>query len=83
MNAFQVLKTETLGKVTDFQAVPGCGLKCSVSNLEPLLEAVDLQGINNRKNQMGSVRVRTDNVLINTDGTQDIDGKFCICFLMY
>ncbi|KAL4229704.1 ATPase Cu transporting protein 7B [Mactra antiquata] len=71
--AKEVLKTENLGKVTDFQAVPGCGLKCSVSNLESLLETVDLQGINNRKNQMGSVRVKTDNVLIGEDQPQQIE----------
>ncbi|XP_070553751.1 copper-transporting ATPase 2-like isoform X2 [Ptychodera flava] len=36
-HAKQSLGAENLGKCTDFQAVPGCGLKCTVSNIEPLL----------------------------------------------
>ncbi|KAM5310787.1 copper-transporting ATPase 2 isoform 2-T2 [Glossophaga mutica] len=31
------LKTEALGYCTDFQAVPGCGIGCKVSNVEGLL----------------------------------------------
>jgi Cu+-exporting ATPase len=57
------LKTEALGKTQDYQAVPGCGLKCTVSQIDGLLNDIDLEGINNRKNLMGSTRVRTDNVL--------------------
>ncbi|XP_076871736.1 copper-transporting ATPase 2 isoform X2 [Brachyhypopomus gauderio] len=33
------LGTETLGYCQDFQAVPGCGISCRVSNLEELLSA--------------------------------------------
>ncbi|KAL3879471.1 hypothetical protein ACJMK2_031767 [Sinanodonta woodiana] len=61
--AKETLKTENLGKVSDFQAVPGCGLKCSISQMESLLEHVDLEGVNNRKNMIGSVRVKIDNVM--------------------
>ncbi|XP_052470901.1 copper-transporting ATPase 1 [Carassius gibelio] len=34
----QELGTEALGTCTDFQAVPGCGMKCVVSNTENLLK---------------------------------------------
>lgn len=43
--------------------MPGCGLKCTVSQIDGLLNDIDLEGINNRKNLMGSTRVKTDNVL--------------------
>ena len=33
----QVLGTEQFGQCTDFQAVPGFGLKCKISNVEHLL----------------------------------------------
>ncbi|KAL3879476.1 hypothetical protein ACJMK2_031772, partial [Sinanodonta woodiana] len=61
--AKETLKTENLGKVSDFQAVPGCGLKCSISQMESLLEHVDLEVVNNRKYMIGSVRVKIDNVM--------------------
>ena len=32
-----MLQVETLGKATNFQAIPGCGLKCTVSNIEVLM----------------------------------------------
>ncbi|KAJ8298432.1 hypothetical protein KUTeg_024963 [Tegillarca granosa] len=60
--ANETLKTESLGKVTDFQAVPGCGLKCKVSQVESLLTQIDLEGVNNRKNQIGDLRVKIDKV---------------------
>uniref|UniRef100_A0A8C6V403 P-type Cu(+) transporter n=1 Tax=Neogobius melanostomus TaxID=47308 RepID=A0A8C6V403_9GOBI len=34
----QELGTESLGTCTDFQAVPGCGIRCQVSNTEALLK---------------------------------------------
>ncbi|XP_061164353.1 copper-transporting ATPase 1-like [Saccostrea echinata] len=61
--AKQTLKTETLGKTQGYQAVPGCGLKCTVTQIDGLLTDIDLEGVNNRKNLMGSTRVKTDNVL--------------------
>ncbi|XP_067664088.1 copper-transporting ATPase 1-like isoform X2 [Haliotis asinina] len=60
--AKKTLATEALGKVTDFQAVPGCGLKCKVSQTETLLNNIDLAGVNNRKNQFGSMRIKIDSV---------------------
>uniref|UniRef100_A0A665W3R3 P-type Cu(+) transporter n=1 Tax=Echeneis naucrates TaxID=173247 RepID=A0A665W3R3_ECHNA len=37
----QELNTESLGTCTDFQAVPGCGIRCHVSNTETLLKQAD------------------------------------------
>uniref|UniRef100_A0AAR2LRM3 P-type Cu(+) transporter n=1 Tax=Pygocentrus nattereri TaxID=42514 RepID=A0AAR2LRM3_PYGNA len=37
----QELDTESLGTCTDFQAVPGCGIRCQVSNTENLLKRED------------------------------------------
>uniref|UniRef100_A0A3Q2EE18 P-type Cu(+) transporter n=1 Tax=Cyprinodon variegatus TaxID=28743 RepID=A0A3Q2EE18_CYPVA len=37
----QELGTESLGTCTDFQAVPGCGIRCQVSNTEYLLKQAD------------------------------------------
>ncbi|XP_076117388.1 copper-transporting ATPase 1-like [Mytilus galloprovincialis] len=59
----QTLNADNLGKVSDFQAVPGCGLKCTVSQIESLLTNLDLEQINNRKNEVGSLRIKTENVL--------------------
>lgn len=59
----QTLKTETLGKTQHYQAVPGCGLKCTVTQIDGILVDIDMEGVNNRKNLMGSTRVKTDNVL--------------------
>lgn len=47
----QELGTETLGYCTDFQAVPGCGIGCKVSNVEGILAHSDatshLKGVGN------------------------------------
>lgn len=32
-----MLNVDQLGRISDFVAVPGCGLKCSVSQIERLL----------------------------------------------
>lgn len=37
----QELGTDSLGACTDFQAVPGCGIRCQVSNTETLLRQGD------------------------------------------
>ncbi|XP_025084861.1 copper-transporting ATPase 1-like isoform X3 [Pomacea canaliculata] len=58
--AKETLATEVLGKVQEFQAVPGCGLKCKVSGIESLLTEADLEGVNNRRNKQGSVAVKVD-----------------------
>uniref|UniRef100_A0A8C2FLX4 P-type Cu(+) transporter n=1 Tax=Cyprinus carpio TaxID=7962 RepID=A0A8C2FLX4_CYPCA len=41
----QELGTESLGTCTDFQAVPGCGIRCLVSNTENLLKRDDILGV--------------------------------------
>ncbi|XP_066286595.1 copper-transporting ATPase 1-like [Branchiostoma lanceolatum] len=35
----EMLCVEALGKSSDFQAVPGCGLRCTVSSIESVLQA--------------------------------------------
>lgn len=59
--AKQTLKKDILGHVSNFQAVPGCGLRCKVSNVESLLSNIDIEGVHNRKNIFGSLKVRVDN----------------------
>ncbi|KAF4081055.1 hypothetical protein AMELA_G00157060 [Ameiurus melas] len=46
----QELRTESLGTCTDFQAVPGCGIRCQVSNMESLLKREDSDGEENERN---------------------------------
>ncbi|KAM7417811.1 hypothetical protein PAMA_017452 [Pampus argenteus] len=52
----QELGTESLGTCTDFQAVPGCGVRCQVSNTETLLKQADSDSEDN--NQRNSVLVQ-------------------------
>lgn len=52
----QELGTESLGTCTDFQAVPGCGIRCQVSNTEALLKQADSDSEDN--NQRNSVLVQ-------------------------
>ncbi|XP_055015256.1 copper-transporting ATPase 1 isoform X2 [Boleophthalmus pectinirostris] len=52
----QELGTESLGTCTDFQAVPGCGIRCQVSNTETLLKQADSDSEDN--NQRNSVLVQ-------------------------
>uniref|UniRef100_A0A671NJ79 P-type Cu(+) transporter n=1 Tax=Sinocyclocheilus anshuiensis TaxID=1608454 RepID=A0A671NJ79_9TELE len=46
----QELATESLGTCTDFQAVPGCGIRCLVSNTEHLLKRDDSDSEENQCN---------------------------------
>ncbi|CAN2389666.1 Copper-transporting ATPase [Pristimantis euphronides] len=49
----EVLNSETLGTCSDFQAVPGCGISCKVSNIEHLLYNTNqTTSINNSKNAL-------------------------------
>ncbi|XP_072294966.1 copper-transporting ATPase 1 [Eucyclogobius newberryi] len=52
----QELGTESLGSCTNFQAVPGCGIRCQVSNTETLLKQADSDSEDN--NQRNSVLVQ-------------------------
>lgn len=70
--AKETLSVESLGKTVDFQAVPGCGLKCLVSHVEGLMTRVDLVAVNNKKNQSGSLRVKTDNVTFRGDDNNSL-----------
>ncbi|XP_056327723.1 copper-transporting ATPase 1 [Danio aesculapii] len=46
----QELGSESLGTCTDFQAVPGCGIRCLVSNTENLLKREDSDCEENQHN---------------------------------
>uniref|UniRef100_A0A671RBS1 P-type Cu(+) transporter n=1 Tax=Sinocyclocheilus anshuiensis TaxID=1608454 RepID=A0A671RBS1_9TELE len=65
----QELGTESLGTCTDFQAVPGCGIRCLVSNTENLLKRDDSDSEENQRNavliQIGDTRaLSSDHPLI-------------------
>ncbi|XP_070769747.1 copper-transporting ATPase 1 [Enoplosus armatus] len=60
----QELGTEALGACTDFQAVPGCGIRCQVSNTEALLRQADSDSEDN--NQRNSVLVQISDTRIST-----------------
>ncbi|XP_069842350.1 copper-transporting ATPase 1 isoform X2 [Dendropsophus ebraccatus] len=48
----EVLNTDILGTCSDFQAVPGCGIRCKVSNIEHLFNTNQTTCINNSKNAL-------------------------------
>uniref|UniRef100_A0A7N6BF78 P-type Cu(+) transporter n=1 Tax=Anabas testudineus TaxID=64144 RepID=A0A7N6BF78_ANATE len=58
------LGTQSLGTCTDFQAVPGCGIRCQVSNTESLLKQADSDSEDN--NQRNSVLVQISDTRITT-----------------
>uniref|UniRef100_A0A665W3H1 P-type Cu(+) transporter n=1 Tax=Echeneis naucrates TaxID=173247 RepID=A0A665W3H1_ECHNA len=60
----QELNTESLGTCTDFQAVPGCGIRCHVSNTETLLKQADSDSEDS--NQRNSVLVQISDTRITT-----------------
>ena len=39
MMSAQALQTSRVGKVTDFVSVPGCGIRCRVTNVESMFSA--------------------------------------------
>ncbi|KAH9495243.1 ATPase Cu transporting protein 7A [Bulinus truncatus] len=59
----ETLGTETLGKVSDFSAVPGCGVECKVSQLESILSGVNVDGVNERKKQCDSQEIKIDSLV--------------------
>lgn len=63
----ETLGTENLGKVSEFMAVPGCGIKCKVSNLERILKGVDTAAVILRRNHNCS---QIDNPVF---GNQELD----------
>ncbi|XP_059201718.1 copper-transporting ATPase 1 [Centropristis striata] len=60
----QELGTESLGSCSDFQAVPGCGIRCQVSNTETLLKQADSDSEDN--NQRNSVLVQISDTRMST-----------------
>lgn len=59
----KTLRTETFGRTQGYLAVPGCGLKCNVTQIDGMLKTVNMEDVNRRKNWMGSTEVITDYVL--------------------
>uniref|UniRef100_A0A8C7ZUY9 P-type Cu(+) transporter n=1 Tax=Oryzias sinensis TaxID=183150 RepID=A0A8C7ZUY9_9TELE len=54
----QELGTESLGTCTDFQAVPGCGVRCQVSNTETVVKQGDSDSEdNNHRNSVLTLHV--------------------------
>uniref|UniRef100_A0AAQ4R7M4 P-type Cu(+) transporter n=1 Tax=Gasterosteus aculeatus aculeatus TaxID=481459 RepID=A0AAQ4R7M4_GASAC len=60
----QELGTESLGACTDFQAVPGCGIRCQVSNTENLLKQADSDSDDNT--QQNSVLIQISDTRMST-----------------
>ncbi|XP_010753135.3 copper-transporting ATPase 1 [Larimichthys crocea] len=60
----QELGTESLGACTDFLAVPGCGIRCQVSNTETLMKQADSDSEDN--NQRNSVLVQISDTRMTT-----------------
>lgn len=64
----EVLNADTLGTCSDFQAVPGCGISCKVSNIEQLLRRTKRTS---GKNNPNTLLVQIDGSLEDSD--QDLD----------
>uniref|UniRef100_A0A8C2X8Q4 P-type Cu(+) transporter n=1 Tax=Cyclopterus lumpus TaxID=8103 RepID=A0A8C2X8Q4_CYCLU len=60
----QELSTESLGACTDFQAVPGCGIRCQVSNTETLLKQSDISLLLSNPNDLCVGLVQTANYVV-------------------
>ncbi|XP_033949045.1 copper-transporting ATPase 1 isoform X2 [Pseudochaenichthys georgianus] len=60
----QELSTESLGACTDFQAVPGCGIRCQVSNTETLQRQSDSDSEDN--NQRNNILVQISDTRMST-----------------
>lgn len=57
----EMLNVETLGTCSDFQAVPGCGISCKVSNIEQLL----------RSSHQTTSKNNTNVLLVQIEGSQE------------
>lgn len=73
----QALQLESLGKVTEFTAVPGCGLKCTVSHIESLIEGhtVDFSKFTGSQR---SQKVLVDCLVLEGEGLialEDVEGE--------
>ena len=64
-SCFQALKSATLGKVTNFQAIPGCGLICQVTNVYNLVDGSSSQvDLMNMRNAVDEYTVTIDGVTL-------------------
>nr|CAD7263927.1 unnamed protein product [Timema shepardi] len=57
------LGTEMMGQCKHFQAVPGCGLKCTVSNLDPMLK--QMTGSDKLNNYANQIRNHVGEYIVN------------------
>ncbi|XP_034037135.1 copper-transporting ATPase 1 [Thalassophryne amazonica] len=60
----QELGTDCLGTCTDFQTVPGCGIRCQVSSMETMLKQLDSDSEDS--NQRNSILVQISNTQTST-----------------
>ncbi len=62
----QALRSETLGKTVGFQAMPGCGLSCHVTNVESLIDAAGASDVDimNMRNAADDANVTIDGVTL-------------------
>lgn len=61
------MNTESLGRVTDFQAVPGYGIQCKVSHIEQMLSNVNENDLaNNSLGSESNQKEGGDNTPVNT-----------------
>ncbi|KAE8738139.1 hypothetical protein FOCC_FOCC016381 [Frankliniella occidentalis] len=76
-----VFSSEISGKCNNFQTVPGCGLKCTVSHLNSLLSSTSKSDIlttfNNSKNRNDQT-ITADGVIIRTQLTQQAIQEKCL-----
>ena len=74
-----------MGKASDFQAVPGCGLKCTVTNIEPMMnpDTTDVEIMNRRNSTASSKSFRVIVDGVTDDGTQlpDVIGMTTLALL--
>jgi len=63
--AKKVLCSEVLGKVTEFQAVSGCGLRCVVSGVAALIQTSTINGLTRQSSEQ-SFTVTVENILVDT-----------------
>ena len=60
VSAFQTLVANVLGKVKDFTAIPGCGLKCNVTALEQILDKLDMVAVSGEQDEQKTSTVLAD-----------------------
>ncbi|XP_034247401.1 copper-transporting ATPase 1 isoform X2 [Thrips palmi] len=77
----ETFSVEISGKCSNFETVPGCGLKCTVSHLNSMLSAAStsttLTAFNNSRNQKDPTTI-VDGVVLRTHLTQQAMHEKCL-----